>query len=230
MRLSNSIFRLFTLASLALPLPVLAGDPIPGIDITVIQADSGIEKSGTTNEKGELVLSGFEPGPCMVKIKRDGRTTVMGQDGGQQIIIPKEEVAIKPIRLELAAHRAPGKEIDKATPAARMMAQNHNSSRSNRSSGVALDDDDDGDGFGNPDDGNRAQNHNSSRSNRTSGVALDDDDDGDGILTARQASNHNTTRSNRISPVAPDSDDDCNDVAEITPMADGRIRIVVSCE
>ena len=75
-------------------------------------------------------------------------------------------------------------------------AQDHNSSRSNKSSSVAPDPGSGGGGGG----GNKAQDHNSSRSNKSSSVAPDPGSGGGGSGGSK-AQDHNSTRSNKTASV-----------------------------
>lgn len=205
------------LAILLLPLIAYAGDPVPGIGITVEQATTGISASGTTGSNGELILSGFKQGRCVVTILKDGQATVIGNGRSNVVTIPPahSKAPIKPIRLKLAHSSAKGKA---SSNSARQMA-NHNTTRSNKTAPAALDDDDDGDSIP-----TARANHNTTRSNRLTPKTADTGGD-----SAISKANHNVTRSNKLAPQANDMDDDCDGIVEITPMQDGRIRIKVSC-
>ncbi|MER3329963.1 MAG: hypothetical protein RIF34_10330 [Candidatus Kapaibacterium sp.] len=50
------------IALLILPIVLFAGDPIPGIDITVDQSPNGVTKKGKTNGRGEFIAQGLNEG------------------------------------------------------------------------------------------------------------------------------------------------------------------------
>lgn len=90
---------------LTTPWALFAGDPIPDIDITVNQTLSRITKSGKTNSKGELVLTGFKPGSVIITIKCNNQLMVIGKKKSDRISIPSSSrSSIKPIRLDLALY------------------------------------------------------------------------------------------------------------------------------
>ncbi len=77
-------------------------------------------------------------------------------------------------------------------------AQDHNSSRSNKTaSGVAPDPGGNGGGSG----GSKAQDHNSTRSNKTASIAAPDPGSGGGGSGGSKAQDHNSTRSNKTASV-----------------------------
>ena len=86
-------------------------------------------------------------------------------------------------------------------------AQDHNSSRSNKTaSGVAPDPGGSGGGNG----GSKAQDHNSTRSNKTASIAAPDPGNGGGGNGGSKAQDHNSTRSNKTASVI-DIDQDNGD-------------------
>ena len=184
----------------AIPIVLFAGDPIPGIDITVNQSPNGITKNGTTNGRGEFIAKGLEEGDYKVTIEMNGVRCVIGDKVNEKITVPSTNSTanVKPIRLEIssrsmyiskkgydyyasntrdAASGLPtGKRQHKPVSLSKELDKSSTKSSSN--------------------------DHNSSRSNKTSSAA---DLDSDGL------------------------DDDCDGIVEITPMKGGQIKIKVSC-
>ena len=81
-------------------------------------------------------------------------------------------------------------------------AQDHNSTRSNKTASVANNSGSSGSGSG---DGNKAQDHNSTRSNKTASVADNSGSSGSGSGDGNKAQDHNSTRSNKTASVADNS-------------------------
>ena len=214
-----------------IPVFAFAGDPIPGIGITVEQSPPGIKKSGTTNPKGQVVLSGFKPGPVIVSVKHGGRTAVIGKTGKDRIILPGQGRAnVKPIRLELSLYGTnqtmkKGYDHYQAQSANRQaqagkgngnLKANHNTTRANRLTPGRVDTK----GPGGKGKGKAALNRSAAR-------ALDTDDDGDSIPTTK-AQDYNSSRSNTTTAIEVEQDMDQDPVVEITPMPGGRLKIVVT--
>lgn len=194
--------RITTLLLIALPICLQAGDPVPGIGITVDQGTSGIKQSGQTNDAGELVLSGFKPGACVVTIVlHNGKVTVIGAQEGDRVTLPADSnQAIKPIRVNLGTQERAAffskKGYDYYT--ARSDVQRASGRIQTKRPGGTL---------------------NKAASAEETGTV-------DGA-TAR--ANHNTTRSNKTAPASPTVDEDCDGVVEIHPMPRGQIKISVTC-
>lgn len=91
-----------TLLALALSTALFAGDPIPGIDITVNQSP-GYTETLQTNDNGEVVFDDLKPGLCVLVLKYDGQRTVIGNRGNDRILIPANPNArTEPLRLALS--------------------------------------------------------------------------------------------------------------------------------
>ncbi len=196
----------------ALPSFLMAGDPIPGIDITVEQSPSGIKKSGTTNSKGELVLAGFKPGRVVVTVRQKDKVAVFGKDAQSRIVLPGSNTRanVKPIRLELSLYSAnqnmkkgydyyQSRSDSRSVPAEKATAKKDNKTL-------------------------RA-NHNTTRSNRLA-PAIDADSDNDSIPTTK-AQNYNSSRSNATSAIEMENDFEKDEIVEILPMAGGKIKMTV---
>ncbi len=239
----NRLFSLLMVLIALLPTGVFGGDPIPGIDITVDQSPPGIKKHGKTDANGELILSGFRPGQCVVTIVHGGKLAVIGNQGKDRVIIPgKGKVgSIKPIRLELSRYTeasAPlrgkkGYDAYQANSQQAMASAARVESNRKRPGGTLKKDAREAALGGADADPTARANHNTTRSNRLAPKALDTDDDGDGIPTTR-AQDYNSSRSNTTAAredVELDNgmDEDCDSVVEILPMAGGRIKVTVTC-
>lgn len=221
------------------PFSVFAGDPVPGIGITVEQSPNGVVGTGTTNNAGEFTLSNLSAGDYQISLSGNGQTVVLGKQREDRITIASGRSAtIKPIRLELSRYqngddvilrKRPGRTTASAggSSSTSTRATDYNSSRSNRtiSPSDALDTDDDGDSVptlasaaGSAGTSTRAADYNSSRSNRTtaSGRNLDDDDS---IPTQ--------VRGTQQAPNAVDND--CGGIAEIITTADS-LTVRISCD
>jgi hypothetical protein len=90
---------------LILPIALFAGDPIPGIGITVEQSPNGVTKKGKTNGRGEFIAKGLKEGDYKVTIEMNGVSCVIGDQVNEKITVPssKSSARIKPIRLELSS-------------------------------------------------------------------------------------------------------------------------------
>lgn len=187
---------------LLLPLSLFAGDPIPGIDITVNQSPGGAVATGTTGEDGSVILSGLKPGGrCTVALSHQGRLAVLGSKKHDAITIPANTRAgIKPIRLEvsLAASSKKGYDYYQSKSDAGSRAVEDPVVR--KRPGAKLKNTT-ADNFGGT--GTKAQDHNSSRSNKTSSVAARGSD---GVVVETGA----------------------RQLVEITPLGDGRLKIRVT--
>lgn len=217
---AHSLFaKRWMLVFILLPVLLIAGDPIPGIDITVDQTP-GPTGSGKTNANGELILSGFKAGPAVVTLTHNGKTTVIGQNRNERINL-KEKVnpAEPPVRIQLSRWWV-NQKMSKGS-----LKANHNTTRSNRLAPAHVDTK--GPGSKGKAKG-RAQDHNTTRSNRaTVARDLDVDSDDDSIPTTR-AQDYNSSRSNTTSAVGKELDTDSDAIVEIHPMSGGRIKISVS--
>ncbi len=90
---------------LVLPIVLFAGDPIPGIDITVEQSPNGVTKKGKTNGRGEFIATGLKEGDYKVTLEMNGVRCVIGDQVNEKITVPstKSSATVKPIRLELSS-------------------------------------------------------------------------------------------------------------------------------
>jgi hypothetical protein len=199
----------------ALPGLLYAGDPIPGIDITIDQTTHGIKKKGTTNANGEVILSGFKTGPVVVTLSHKGKRTVIGKTGQDRIIIrDKTEATQNPIRIDLARYWVNQKMKQGSLKA------NHNTTRSNRLAPAHVD-------TKGPSGKARAQDHNTTRSNRTLRANnLDTDSDGDSIPTTK-AQDYNSSRSNTTRAIEKEPDLDRDGIVDILPLGGGKIKVSV---
>lgn len=191
------------IALLILPIVLFAGDPIPGIGITVEQSPNGVTKKGETNGRGEFIATGLKEGDYKITIEMNGVSCVIGDQVNEKITVPstKSTARIKPIRIDLSS---------KSMYLSKKGYDYYASSSSNRdaASGLAT--------------GKRkhkpvtitkeidksstksaATDHNSSRSNKTSHTPVMDTD---GL------------------------DNDCDGVVEITPMKGGQIKVRIICK
>ncbi len=93
------------IALLVLPIVLFAGDPIPGIGITVEQSPGGVVVKGKTNGRGEFIAKGLKEGDYKVTIEMNGVSCVIGDQVNEKITIPssKSTASIKPIRIDLSA-------------------------------------------------------------------------------------------------------------------------------
>lgn len=213
---------------LILPVFVFAGDPIPGIDITVDQSPPGLTQSGVTNPKGEVILSGFKPGPVVVTVTYKDEVAVFGKPGSKRIILPAEAKApIKPIRLEFARYASGKKGYDHyqsqsirgpGNSGAEQRA-NHNTTRANRIAPKAADVNNTSGKLA-----KRDKDHNVTRSNRTVAKSVTDSTGGSG---GTRAQDYNSSRSNTTSAVEVEKEFDKDPVIEITPMRGGRLKVTV---
>jgi carboxypeptidase family protein len=186
---------------LVLPIMLFAGDPIPGLDITVEQSPNGETKTGKTNGRGEFIATGLKEGDYKITIELNGVKCVIGDKVNEKITVPssKSTASIKPIRLELSSRSmylskkgydyyasntreagsgmATGKRQHKPITVTKELDKS-----STKSS---------------------ATDHNSSRSNKTSSAAELD---------------------------TGGEDNDCDGIVEITPMKGGQIKIKVTCD
>ncbi len=186
---------------LALPVVLFAGDPIPGIGITVEQSPNGVTKKGKTNGRGEFIAKGLKEGDYKVTIEMNGVRCVIGDQVNEKITCPssKSTARIKPIRVELSS---------KSMYLSKKGYDYYASSSREAGSGMAT-----GKRQYKPvtitkevdasTPSTRATDHNSSRSNKTSSSANLDTDG---------------------------KDNDCDGMVEITPMKGGQIKIKVTCD
>ncbi|MEX0325800.1 MAG: hypothetical protein AB3N33_06905 [Puniceicoccaceae bacterium] len=213
----SSIAKNWIFLLLTLPACLFAGDPIPHIDITVDQTP-GPKKNGVTDANGELVLSGFNPGPVVVSVKYGDQLAVIGKTGKDRIILPADaKVGIKPIRLELSNYS-----VSTDGKAGGELSANHNTTRSNRLAPAQADVDNPS-GKGDQ----RSLSHNTTRSNRSSAESVTDIGAQSGGTKARD---YNSSRSNISTAVEVEKDLDQDPVVEITPMPGGRVKISVMAD
>lgn len=183
-----------------LPLLLFAGDPIPGIGITVEQSPNGITKKGKTNGRGEFIATGLEEGEYKVTIEKDGVKIVIGEQVNEKIVVPSTtaSVAIKPIKIEMSA---------KSMFLSKKGYDYYASKSKEPASGLAtgrrqhklVNNDDDG-------TVDKAEaNINTSRSN------------------IKQ-------QNGRTVEVNEGIDNDCDGVVEVTPMKGGQIKVKVTCK
>lgn len=191
---------------------LLAGDPIPHIDITVDQMP-GPTRSGTTNANGEVILSGFKPGPVVVTLSHKGKKTVLGGKGQDQIILRGNASAgQKPIRIDVGRWWV-NQKMSKGS-----LKANHNTTRSNRLAPAQADTKIPGG------KGSLKANHNTTRSNRTSAQPVTASG---GTSGGTRAQDYNSSRSNTTSGIEVEKDLGQDPIVEITLLAGGRLKISV---
>lgn len=167
---------LFTTADL------YAGDPIPGIDITLTNVDTKEIHKTKTDAKGEYSFTNLEPGQYTLTVSSGNSSYTFGKKPKESIVVGKSSDGAR----DKSVRKRPGRTVRKRPgrvkygdiPLPRKLAKELLSSSSSTNK--------------------QKSDYNSSRSNKTySADYVDDDDDGDGIPTAK--ANHNTTRSNQAS-------------------------------
>ena len=172
----------------------------PGqIELLPLRDGEGI---GQTNAAGELILSGFTAGPCIVTVVHKDKVSIIGQQASDRIVLPgSNKVGIKPIRLELSRYATKALKSKKGY-------DQYQSKAATRAVG---------------------DKYQTKRPGGTLKREANDSDAG-GAAGATARANHNTTRSNKTVPVAPDVDDDCDGVIEIMPLPGGQVKIKVTCK
>jgi len=164
---------------LYLPFHAIAGDPIPGIDITVEQSPSGVSQSGTTNANGEVNFAGLVTGNYTLTLSDELGSVVLGSGRGDQIAIGGggRSMTIKPIRLELSNYQDGEDLILRKRPGRSAAVSGGTERNATIGSAVAI-----------TSEPSRATDYNSSRSNknatRSAGVSPVDgiDDDCNGVV------------------------------------------------
>jgi hypothetical protein len=168
------------------------GNPIGGISIKGGKNPGGnMFTQSRTNNLGEFEMQGLEPGEYVLMIPSnyvisdtkfiEWRDNDSDDDGTAEARSSGPKVTASQNTQSLRVSNQPNTK-----------AQDHNSSRSNKSSSVI----DDGGGSGSGSN-TRAQDHNSSRSNKTGSVI----DDGGGNSGNTRAQDHNSSRSNKTGSV-----------------------------
>ncbi|MFA7327413.1 MAG: carboxypeptidase-like regulatory domain-containing protein [Candidatus Kapaibacterium sp.] len=96
--------KIIIIALLILPFVLFAGDPIPGIGITVEQSPNGVAVKGNTNGRGEFIATGLKEGDYKVTIEMNGVSSVIGDQVNEKITCPssKSTARIKPISIDLS--------------------------------------------------------------------------------------------------------------------------------
>lgn len=158
---------LFTTADL------YAGDPIPGIDITLTNVDTKEIHKTETDAKGEYSFTNLETGQYTLTVSSGNSSYTFGKKPKESIVVGKSSDGAS----DKSVRKRPGRVKYGDIPLPRKLAEELLSSSSNTNK--------------------QKSDYNSSRSNKTYSADYVDDDDGDGIPTAK--ANHNTTRSNRTS-------------------------------
>lgn len=157
---------------------LIAGDPIPGIDITIKNLDTKKTFKTKVKKNGKFSFKKLKPGKYTMTLTYKGKSMTIGKKRGEELTVRDAASGMasgkrqhKPLTIT--------KRIDKASPMlAKAVMDDYNSSRSNTSS--------------------RAQDYNSSRSNTTSRVETDHNSSRSNKTSSlSKKANHNTTRSNR---------------------------------
>ncbi|MEO5563393.1 MAG: hypothetical protein ABIR18_08160, partial [Chitinophagaceae bacterium] len=162
------------------------------IPVTVPDITGAANRPGTPIG-GIIVKGGKNPGGSFftTQTNEDGEFEFSNLEPGNYIVSLEQEVLIDNETTVIVGNRA----------------QDHNSSRSNKSSSMIANDPDNGNG-GNKLRSTQAQDHNSSRSNKTaSTIANDpDNDNGGNKLKSTQAQDHNSSRSNKTASISAGDD------------------------
>ena len=173
---------------LIIPMILFAGDPIPGIDITVNQSPGGISKGSKTNNNGEAIFTGLKDGDYTITIRNNNKTVVIGKSRNDKITISSTKSAnIKPIRLELSSYSG-GEDLLLRKRPGRAAADDHSGGlstgkRQHKTANASG-------GSGGTSTQSKATSHNASRSNRSSGISdTNDDDCDDGEVEIRPMAN-----------------------------------------
>lgn len=191
------------IALLILPIVLFAGDPVPGIGITVEQSPNGITQKGKTNGRGEFIAKGLKAGDYKVTIEMNGVSCVIGEQVNEKITCPSNSAtaAIKPIVVDLSTKSMffskKGYDTYQASSTREAGSGLATGRRQHKPLVVTKEID-------NATPLTKAQDYNSSRSNKANSLADVDNDGG--------------------------VDDDCDGVVEITPMKGGQIKVKVICK
>lgn len=168
----NHRFILLTFVAFAMAATSLfAGDPIPGIDVTLRNTENNKTMKSKTNRSGKFSFRNLEPGTYVVELSYKGQRMFVGKDRNESLVIsPRDAASGLPTGKRQHRPLTVTKELDKASPKlAEAVCRSHNTTRSNRSSSSQ---DYNSSRSNNGSAGAAAQNHNSSRSNRTSAVSI----------------------------------------------------------
>lgn len=89
---------------LVLPIFLIAGDPIPGLDVNCISKTDGSVVKGKTNGRGEFIATGLKEGDYKVTLEMNGVSCVIGDQVNEKITCPstKSSASIKPISIDLS--------------------------------------------------------------------------------------------------------------------------------
>lgn len=153
----------------------VTGDPIHGVDVKLGNTDGKIMQAASTNEDGEFEFTNLTAEKYLITV--------------EQTILIKDQAFVSV--------------GDGAAMQSR--AQDHNSSRSNKTASAISSGPDNGSNTG----GQKVQDHNSSRSNKSSSIVTDDTDNNTSNPSLR-AQNNNTVRSNRTDNAIIINDNDSN--------------------
>lgn len=186
---------------LILPIVLFAGDPIPGIEITVEQSPNGITKKGKTNGRGEFIATGLKEGEYIITIEKDGTKCVIGQQVNEKISLPSTSstASIKPIKVKLSTK----------SMFLTKVGNNYSASKSNEP----------------------AKGLHVGRRQHSLANSGDDDNDGavDKAEANINTSRSNIKQQN-ISTNNDGIDNDCDGEVEVTPMKGGQIKVKVTCK
>lgn len=190
------------IALLIIPIVLFAGDPIPGIDISVVQSPNGVTKKGKTNGRGEFIATGLKEGDYTVTIEMNGVSCVIGDQVNEKITVPstKSSARIKPIRIDLASKSMylskKGYDYYKASSSREAGSGMATGKRQHKPMNNTKEIDE-------STSNTKAQDYNAARSNKPTSLADLDTDS---------------------------SDEDCDGVVEITAMKGGQIKVKIICK
>ena len=178
--------KFYAIVLFCIPLSAFAGDPIPGIDITVEQSPPGASFSGTTDSNGEITFSGLAAGNYTLTLQDELGSVVLGAGNDDAIVISPggRSAAIKPIRLELSSYQDGNDIFLRKRPGRSTAVISGSVSRQAVGSAIQI-----------SNGPTRATDYNSSRSNKNgSGIAAptpdsSTDDDCDGVVDIVPADN-----------------------------------------
>mgnify|MGYP002712130136 CR=1 FL=1 len=183
------------------PLILFAGDPIPGIDITVDQSPNGITKTGKTNGRGEFIATGLKEGDYKVTLEMDGVRCVIGDKVNEKITIPSSNstASIKPIRLELSSKSM---YLSKK-------GYDHYQASSTREAGSGM----------------------ATGKRQHKPMTITKELDKSSTKSSGDYNSSRSNKGNSLSETNNGGvDDDCDGVVEITPMKGGELKIKVVCK
>ncbi|MER3329962.1 MAG: carboxypeptidase-like regulatory domain-containing protein [Candidatus Kapaibacterium sp.] len=102
--------KILILALIIVPILLFAGDPVPGIGITVEQSPNGVAYTGIRNNNGEYVFSDMKEGDYIIKIKSKDKEVIIGKNKDDKISVSSiKKNNSKPYRtyLKLARNASP---------------------------------------------------------------------------------------------------------------------------